>query len=416
MAAAARDPHAATANPERLDVSDFRRLRSQLPEIQGALRELGLDGWLLYDLRARNKVAGGLLGLGDLTRRYFVLIPADGEPVAIAHRIEEAPWAAWPWPRASYSAWRELDERLATMLAGRARVAMEISPGDAVPILDLVPAGVVELVRRAGPEVVTSGDLVSRFYSRWSDDDLASHRRAAVALAQVAQAAFTRLARTLADGGAASEADVRDWVLADLERHGVASGADCHVANTINAADPHYHVVGRGAPLLQGDLVLLDLWGKEAEDRPFADQTWMAYLGTRVPDRLAELFAIIRDARDTAVEFVRDAWTTGRPIAGYEVDDVCRGVVAARGYGEAFVHRTGHSIDQAIHGMGPNIDNLETHETRRLIPGVGFSIEPGIYLRGDVGLRTEIDVYFGPDGPEVTTPGPQNTILALYAG
>ncbi|HEX7128047.1 MAG TPA: hypothetical protein VF406_20005, partial [Thermodesulfobacteriota bacterium] len=200
MAAAARDPHAATANPERLDVSDFRRLRSQLPEIQGALRELGLDGWLLYDLRARNKVAGGLLGLGDLTRRYFVLIPADGEPVAIAHRIEEAPWAAWPWPRASYSAWRELDERLATMLAGRARVAMEISPGDAVPILDLVPAGVVELVRRAGPEVVTSGDLVSRFYSRWSDDDLASHRRAAVALAQVAQAAFTRLARTLADG------------------------------------------------------------------------------------------------------------------------------------------------------------------------------------------------------------------------
>ncbi|HET9984718.1 MAG TPA: M24 family metallopeptidase [Longimicrobiales bacterium] len=397
-------------------MSDFRRLRSQLPEIQATLRELGLDGWLLYDLRARNKVADGLLGLGDLTRRYFVLVPAEGEPHALSHRIEEGPWAAWPWRRESYSAWRELDARLASLLAGTARVAMEVSPGDAVPILDLVPSGVVELIRRAGPEVVTSGDLVTRFYSRWSDDDVASHRRAAVALAQVAQAAFARLARAVAEGGEVTEADVHDWVLTDLARHGVAAGADCHVANTVNAADPHYHVVGRGARLIKGDVVLLDLWGKEAEDRPFADQTWMAYLGTRVPDRVAELFAIIRNARDAAVAFIRDAWAEGREVAGYEVDDVCRGVVVAGGFGDAFVHRTGHSIDQAIHGMGPNIDNLETHETRRLLPGIGFSIEPGIYLRGEIGLRTEIDVFMGPDGPEVTTPGPQDAILALYAG
>ncbi len=396
--------------------SGFGRIRELLPEMQAALGELGLDGWLLYDLHARNGVASRLLGLGELSRRIFVLIPAEGEPAALTHEIEQGPWAAWPWASERYSAWKDLDALLARLLEGRARVAMEYSPADAVPAIDLVPAGVVELVRRAGAEVVSSGDLVSRFYSRWSAADLASHERASVALAQVANAAFVRLAREMAEGRTVSEGDVRTWVLADLEAHGCGTGADCISARGVNAANPHYEVAGTGETFRRGDAVLLDLWAKESADSVYADQTWMAFLGDEVPGRVADLFAVIRDARDAAVDFLRREWEAGREVQGYQVDDVTRGVVAERGYADAFFHRTGHSIDQATHGMGPNIDNLETHETRRLLPGVAFSIEPGIYLRGDVGLRTEIDVYIGPDGPRVTTPDPQSGVLALFAG
>jgi Xaa-Pro aminopeptidase len=293
---------------------------------------------------------------------------------------------------------------------------MEVSPGDAVPIIDLVPSGVVELVRKAGAEVVSSADLVTRFYARWTSDDLASHQRASAALAQVAHAAFKRLAHAVAAGEEVGEGDVKAWVVADLVAHRCGVGADCAVANGVNAADPHYHVAGKGAVFRRGDLVLIDLWAKESEESVYADQTWMAYLDTHVPERIADLFAIIRNARDAAVAFVREAWENRRPVQGYEVDDVCRRLVETGGYGEAFFHRTGHSIDQAVHGMGPNIDNYETHEVRRLLPGVGFSIEPGIYLRGDVGMRTEIDVFVSDEGPIVTTPGPQDEVFALYAG
>ncbi len=395
---------------------DFPRLRRDLAAIQAGLRQLGLDGWLLFDVYGRNPVSGRMLGLAPMTRRYFVLIPAEGEPAALTHGIEQMPWAGWPWKKEVYVAWPELDAKLGALLAGRRKIAMEYMPNDAVPAMDLVPGGVIDLVRRCGCDVVASGDLVTTFYAAWSDDDLASHRRASVALAQVAQAAFVRLARTLADGGSATEGDLRDWVIADCARHGVTVGADCIPAIGPNAADPHYVPQGRGAPFNKGDVVLLDLWGKESETTVYSDQTWMAYLGERVPERVATLFAAIRDGRDAAVAYVRDAWAAKRPVMGYEVDDVCRGVVRERGWADYFIHRTGHSIDQADHGMGPNIDNLETHETRLLLPGISFSIEPGIYIRGDVGLRTEIDVFMGPDGPEVTTPAPQTEVSALYAG
>ena len=396
--------------------ADFARLRRDLPAIQAMLRERGLGGWLLFDVYGRNPVSAKMLGLDPMTRRYFVLVPADGEPIAITHGIEQAPWDLWPWRKEVYVAWRELDETLRRVLAGRHTVAMEYTPNDAVPAMDLVPGGVVDLVRQAGSDVVASGDLLTLFSAAWSEEDLRSHRRASVALAQVAQAAFVRLARTLAEGGHASEGDLRDWVLADCAAHGLTVGVDCIPAIGPNAADPHYVPVGAGADFHRGDVVLLDLWGKESESSVYSDQTWMAYLGERVPDRAATLFAAIRDGRDAAVAFLRDAWAARRPVQGYEVDDVCRGIVRERGWADYFIHRTGHSIDQADHGMGPNIDNLETHETRLLLPGISFSIEPGIYIRGDIGLRTEIDVYMGVDGPEVTTPGPQNEILALYAG
>jgi Xaa-Pro aminopeptidase len=385
-----------------LEGTGFGELRDKLAEIQAALVELGLDGWLLYDLRGRNLVASGLLGLGVLSRRYFVWVPARGEPVAIVHGIETGPWAGWPWAQRRYVGWRELDVALAEVLAGAKRAAMEVMPRDAVPVVDLVPVGVVELVREAGPEVVTSGELITRFYSRWSPEGLESHLRASEVLAGVAHDALDWLAAEVRGGGAPTESGLRARVIELLRERGCGAGADCHAANGINAADPHYVSVGEGAVFREGDVVLLDLWAKEADHLIYADQTWMAYLGERVPERVQEVWAAVRDARDAAVEFLRESWREGRPVQGYEVDDVTRAVIVERGYGEAFIHRTGHSIDVSTHGMGPNLDNLETREVRLLIPGVGFSIEPGIYLPGELGVRSEINVYIGPDGPVVT--------------
>jgi Xaa-Pro aminopeptidase len=392
--------------------SEFIRLRRELGRIQEALREAQLDGWLLYDLHARNSVSAKLTEHGDLTRRYFVLLPADGAPHALVHGIEEGPWQNWPWTRESYVGWRQLEAALRKVVVGK-RVAMEVSENDGVPALDLVPAGVAELVRSCGGEVTASGDLVTRFHSCWSAEELAAHRRASAVLMQVAHATFYRIARAVAAGQTVTEVGARQWVVDDLVARGAAVGADCIVAGTLGAANPHYSPVGQGAELRLGDLILLDLWAKESEDTVYADQTWMAYLGPRVPDRASQLFAIIRDARDAAVTYLQDAWRAGRPVQGGQVDDVTRGVVKERGYGHAFIHRTGHSVDQAVHGMGPNIDNLETRETRTLIPGCGFTIEPGIYLPGELGMRTEINIYIGQNGPEVTTPQPQAEILAL---
>ncbi len=391
----------------------FELITQKLPEIQKELRNSNLDGWLLYDFRARNTVSGKLTGLGNLTRRYFVYVPASGEPHAITHKIEAGPWAEWKFPRTEYSAWHELDGALRKTLGSAKRVAMEISTNDAVPAMDLVPAGVLEMILALGPEVVSSGDLVSRFYSAWTAEDLAAHRRASTVLMQAAHAAFARLAHEFTAGNTVREGDVHAWIMADLVVRGASAGADCHIAAGANAADPHYTPTGMGAAFKRDEVVLIDLWSKESDDSVYADQTWMGYLGSSVPDRIAKMFAAVTGGRDAAVQFLKDGHAADRRITGGEVDDVTRNYISERGFGDAFIHRTGHSIDQAIHGMGPNIDNLETNETRLLIEGVGFSIEPGIYLRGDVGMRSEINVYMGHDGPEVTTPSMQDHMLAL---
>lgn len=393
--------------------ADFARLRTLLPGIQRWLTENAIGGWLLYDLHARNDVAVKLLGLGDLSRRTFVLIPAAGEPTAIVHGIEEGPWHRWPWQRRRYVGWRELGDALSATLNGAGRVAMEFSDDDAVPAVDLVPAGVIELVRSAGAGVISSADLVTRFYSAWTGTDVASHRRAADGLADVARVSFDRLAQAIARGEPVTETTAREWVISALHARGLGTGAGAIVATGASAANPHYEPANGGAAFQPADVVLIDLWAKESDDSVFADQTWMAYLGAAVPDRAAKLFGIVCDARDAAVAFLEQAWREGRPVRGGDVDDVARGVITERGYGSFFIHRTGHSIDRSTHGMGPNIDNLETRDVRLLVPGIGFSIEPGIYLPGELGVRTEINVYVGEGGPEVTTPAPQSEMLAL---
>jgi Xaa-Pro dipeptidase len=382
--------------------------------IQHELRARGLGGWLLYDFHGSNPVAARVLGLPALTRRYFVLIPADGDPVAVTHRIEQQPWTGWIGENRPYLSWRELQSELGRLLGAVGRVATEYTPDDTVPYVDLVPAGVIELIRGTGAEPVPSADLVSAFHSRWSAEGLASHRRAAVIVQETAHAAFERVGESLRSGGEPNEWETRQWVKSELERRGLKVGAEAIVAVNANAANPHYAPSSeQHAPIRRGDLLLIDLFGKEQDDALWADQTWMAYLATQVPERLAGIFAAVRDAREAAVTLVRERWAAGTAVAGYEVDDASRAVIVERGYGEAFIHRTGHSIDRELHGSGPNIDNLETRDTRELIQGIGFSVEPGIYLPGDVGFRTEIDVYMGPDGPEVTTPEPQREIQRI---
>lgn len=385
--------------------------------IREELRARELDGWLLYNFHGLNPVASRLLGLPAMTRRYFVLVRAEGAPVALTHRIEQQPWTGWVGENRPYLSWRELETELAVLMQGVRRVAMEYATEDAVPYVDRVPSGVMELVLETGVEVVTSADLVSTFYARWSPEGEASHRRAAVALQETAHAAFRRIAEGVAAGERVTEWEVREWIQGELARRGLVEGADTIVAVNANAANPHYGPTENShAEIRRGDLVLIDLWGKEGADAIFADQTWMGYVGEEVPERLRSIWAAARDAREAAVALVRARWDAGEEVAGCDVDDAARAVIEERGWGPYFIHRTGHSMDRDLHGSGPNIDNLETRDTRRLIAGVGFSVEPGIYLPGDVGFRTEVNVFMGPDGPEVTSPRPQREVYALLAG
>ncbi len=384
--------------------------------IRQEVRAHGADGWLLFNFQGSNAVASNLLGLPAMTRRWFVWLPAEGAPVAITHRIEQQPWTTWVGENWPYSSWRELESRLGQLLGGNPRVAMEYAERDAVPYVDRVPAGVIEMVRATGAKVVTSADMVSAFYARWSAEGEASHRRAARLVFEVALEGFRRIARALREGRTVTEWEIRGWIKDDFARRGIRVGGDAIVGVNANAANPHYAPSAeQHAEIRPGDLVLIDLWGKEDDASIYADQTWMGYAGEAVPERLAEIFAAVRDARLAAIDLIARRHADGDDVAGWEADDASRGVITARGWGDYFIHRTGHSIDRELHGSGPNIDNLESRDTRRLIPGVGFSIEPGIYLPGDVGFRSEVNVFMGPGGPEVTTPEPQTEVYALLS-
>jgi Xaa-Pro dipeptidase len=374
--------------------------------VQRALAEAGLDGWLIFDFHGLNPVATGLLGLpGMATRRIFVLIPREGAPVAITHAIEQDPWRDWPpaWAKTTYSGWRVLESQLRDLVGGK-RVAMEYSPGDAVPYLDRVPAGVLEMVREAGATVVSSADLVTRFYAVWSEENLASHLRAAEVVAGIAKEAFEKAGERANENSPLTEFQLKEWI---LERFAAANLETDHgpiVAIGPNAASPHYEPSAEHSPpIRRGDILLIDLWAREPNG-VFADQTWMASLGSP-SSRDESVWRAVRDARDAALSLLRERIEAGKPVRGGEVDDATREVIRSRGFGDYFIHRTGHSIDpRDLHGSGPHIDNLETREERLLVPGVGFSIEPGIYLPEDVGMRTEVNAYVA-KGKLIVTPG-----------
>lgn len=390
-----------------LEGFDFAALRPLLGDLRA-------DGWLLYDFRGVNPAATRVLGIHGMgTRRFFVLLPRDGKPVALAHRIELAAFEGFPGEVQPYAAWTELHEKLRALVGGKT-VAMEISPRDAVPYLDRVPHGVIELIEASGARVVSSGVLVSRFAARWSPTELAGHRRAAEAIAAIAVDALRWAGAELARGGEVREVRVQARVMEGFARAGLVTDHPPIAGFQSNAANPHYEpVAGGDRRLAAGDVLLLDLWAGVASGSVFADQTWMAFAGSQPGEDVRRAWSVVRDARDGAVALLKDRWQKQQAVTGAEVDDAARAVIRAAGLGDYFVHRTGHSIDRDLHGSGPHIDNFETADERTLIPGVGFSIEPGVYLPGRFGIRSEINVYLADSGPEVTPRQPQQELLLI---
>jgi Xaa-Pro aminopeptidase len=387
-------------------MSAIRLSPDSLGGYQSALREAGVDGWLFYDFRGVNPIAGELLGVGGfVTRRFFVWVPVTGHPVAITHAIEQGVWNAWPaaWRKVVYSSWSSLEQHVASLVAGK-RVAMEYSAGDAVPYLDRIPAGMLELVRAAGATVVSSGDLVSRFYARWSADDLAAHRRAAAVVADVARDALRFAGEQARSTRPAMEHEIQARIAAAFRRAGLTFNHAPNVSFGANAANPHYEPSAEHpVPITTGQTLLIDLWATEPGG-VYADQTWMASLGAP-SSRAQAIWEAVRDARDAALDLLRAKAASRTPVRGADVDDAARRVITDRGFGQYFTHRTGHSIDtRDLHGSGPNLDNLETREERLIFPGIGFSVEPGIYIGGEIGVRSEVNCCFL-DGELVVTPG-----------
>ncbi len=387
-----------------------------LPALQRAIGESGLDGWLLFDFQGLNPVARGLLSLeGMVTRRIFVWIPREGTPTALGHAIERVAWRTWPkqWAHETYSSWRTLESAIAGMVRGK-KIAMEYSPGDAVPYLDRVPAGVLEMVRAAGPSaVVSSGELVSRFYATWSADDIASHRRTAEAIRDIALEALTLAGQRARTATPIAEHELMAWIQERFARATLTTDHGPNVSAGANAANPHYEPSSdRPRPIREGDVLLIDLWARE-NGGEWADQTWMATVGGPSA-RATEVWTAIRDARDAAIRFVQEGASAGRTMRGGDVDDAARAVIEARGLGEYFTHRTGHSIDpRSLHGAGPHLDNLETRDERLLVPGVGFSIEPGVYIPGEIGMRTEVNAYLEPDRAVITPAEYQRELIVV---
>ncbi|HEU5357887.1 MAG TPA: M24 family metallopeptidase [Gemmatimonadales bacterium] len=382
--------------------------RAQLAE---GLAELGADGWLLFDFHGLNPVAGRVLALGGLgSRRLFVLIPRTGAPTAVAHKIELQPMEGFPGTIVPYARWEELHAALGPLVKGKT-LAMEVSPRDAVPYLDRIPHGVIQLLEGLGAKIVSSDQLVTRFAARWSAAELADHLAAAEVLADVAK---EQLAWAVTQGGKGlTESALQRRTVAAMEARGLRLTTHPIVGFGPNAANPHYEPhEGQDRTLAPDEVVLLDLWGGRGRvDTVFADQTWMGFSGRRVPSKVQQVWEVVRDARDAAVALVQERVAAGKPLAGYEVDRAARGVIERAGFGASFVHRTGHSIDRDLHGSGPHMDDFETHDERRLIPGVGFSVEPGVYLVGEFGIRSEVNMFWGESGARVTPTAPQRDLI-----
>ncbi|HUQ88193.1 MAG TPA: M24 family metallopeptidase [Vicinamibacterales bacterium] len=385
--------------------------------VQQALAAEGLDGWLLYDFHGSNPVSYRLAGMGGAghlaTRRWFYLIPKSGEPQALVHAIERYNLDHLPGTKTVYAGHSQLHAGLTKLLQGRKRIAMEYSPNCAIPYVARVDAGTVELIRSIGTDVLSSGDLIQQFEARWNDAAIATHKTASEKLYRIKDQAFEEIARRLRGGVPTTEYDIQQKMVGWFKDEGlVADSAPC-VSAQENAGNPHYLAMPNAHRVIRkNELVLLDLWGKLDEaGAVYADITWMGFTGPTVPDRMTDAFEAIRGARDAAVTTVQDAARAGRDVRGFEADKAARQVLIDAGYENAILHRTGHSLGENVHGNGAHLDDYETHDERRLLPGSGFTIEPGLYFK-DFGVRTEINMVWLANGPEVTGPR-QKAILCL---
>ena len=385
--------------------------------VQRALQAERLDGWLLYDFHGSNPIAQRLAGLSSgahmTTRRWYFLIPAQGEPRALVHAIERHNLDELPGRKIVYSRREELEAGLTTLLDGIGRLAMEYSPGGAIPYVSRVDGGTLEAVRRRGADVVSSGDLVQQFEATWSAAQLDTHRRASDALYRIKDRAFEAAAAALANGRALSEFSLQQHMVGWFADEGLVSDSAPVVAVGANAGDPHYlPTETRSQPIVADHVLLLDLWGKyPTAGAVFADITWVGIASSHVPDDVARAFQAVADARDTAVQIVVDAARDGGDLRGWEVDRAARSVLERAGFASHILHRTGHSLGEEVHGNGTHLDDFETHDDRRILADTGFTVEPGLYF-DHFGVRSEINVFRTSRNALVTGPR-QTSVLTL---
>jgi Xaa-Pro dipeptidase len=376
-----------------------------LPAIQAALRERNIDAWLFYDHHRRDPIAYRVLGLPDslmVTRRWFYLIPAEGEPTKLVHKIEAGHLDSLPGAKRQYAGWQELFDNLKAILSKHRDIAMQYSPNNLVFTISLVDAGTIDLVRGLGKNVVSAGDLVAQFEATLTDDQIQSHFTARDAVDRILAGAFQEIGRRVRNGGT-TEYAIQQWFMEAFSRENLVTCDPPIVAVNANSGNPHYEPHAEGStPIREGDFVLLDVWAKtNTPNSVYYDITWTGFVGKAPSDKQREVFEIVRDARDAGVKAVQSAVAAGKPIAGWEVDRATRGYIKEKGYGQYFIHRTGHSIATEIHANGANMDDLEVHDERRILPNSCFSIEPGIYLP-EFGVRSEINMLVRPKGAEVT--------------
>ncbi len=402
---------------------------ARITEIQTALQKEKLDGWLFYDFRGSDILMPRIFKIERAggSRRWYYYVPAKGEPVKVVHAIEPERLDALPGKKLIYREWQLINSNLttaifqnqATVLFGgplpkrKPQIAMQYSPNNDIPYISRVDAGTIEMVRSLGVDVVTSADLVQQFEAVWTPEQLAMHTEANVKLQKIIIEAFAEIKRRMNENLPTTEIDVQQFMMKRFSEEGMQP-SPMIVAVNANAASPHYFPTKeRNSPIKRGDLVLIDSVTKMAKPKaPAVDLTWVGYVGETVPEEYVKIWNIVREAQQAAFDFVQTSFKNGKSITGAQVDDVSRGIIKRAGYGNQFLHRTGHSIGEEGHGNGANIDNLETRDSRRLIPGTAFSIEPGIYLAGKFGIRSEIDVYLMDRDAIITAPH-QTEIVAI---
>ena len=376
-----------------------------LSAIQAALRERNMDGWLFYDHHHRDPIAYRVLGLSQslmVTRRWFYLIPANGEPVKLVHKIEAGHLDSLPGKKLQYAGWQELFENIKVMLKNYRDIAMQYSPNNLIFTISLVDGGTLDLVRGLGKNVVSSGDLVAQFESTLTDEQIKSHFAARDSIDAITAGAFQEIGQRVRNGGT-TEHKIQQWILEAFSRENLITADPPVVAVNGNSGNPHYEPRAESSSAIrEGDFVLLDIWGKKnTPSAMYYDITWTGSIGQSPSQKMQEVFTVVRDARDVGVKTAIDAVTAGRVIAGWEVDRATRNYIKQAGYGDYFIHRTGHSIASDIHANGANMDDLEIHDERRILPNSCFSIEPGIYLP-EFGVRSEVNVLVRPNAAEVT--------------
>jgi Xaa-Pro dipeptidase len=374
--------------------------------IQAALREEGLDGWLFFDHHKRDPLSYRVLQFTPgsmVTRRWFYFIPAMGEPRGLVHKIEAETLKALPGQHDLYASWKELTAGLGSILGGAKKVAMQFSPDCAIPYVAMVDAGTVDLVRGLGVEVASSANLIQYFESRWSAEQLEAHLEAGRRVDQVRHQAFQLVSDKVRASVRVTEWEMQQFILARFREEGLFTDHGPDIAVNANASNPHYEPKQDGsAEIRAGDLVLMDMWAKlDMPNGVYYDITWVGFCGREVPAEIEKVFGVVSEARDRAVACVMHAVAAKKTLRGFEVDDAARSHVRDAGYAEYFFHRTGHSIGAEVHGTGANMDNLETHDERRVIPWTCFSVEPGIYLP-EFGIRSELNMFVGDDHARVT--------------